>query len=217
MTDKELKRLNRSELLEILLDQAQEIEQLNAQIDDLKKKLEDKTILINESGSIAEASIKLTNIFEEAQKAADLYLENTKMLVEEKEIGADTYEKEHKAKADEIMAKSMEESKKMLFDAKAESDKMKEEASKEASKTLEDAKEEAAKAVADSKARASEILEKTKAKCEEMENKAKEESQAYWEKVRRKIQSVLDQQKSLKDLFDQFGEITGENINDPDQ
>ena len=61
------------------------------------------------------------------------------------------------------------------------------------------------------------ILEKTKAKCQEMETKAKEESQAYWEKVRKNIQSVLDEQKSLKDLFSQFGEITGEKNNDPGQ
>ncbi|ASW51267.2 hypothetical protein HCC05_08530 [Streptococcus suis] len=37
-----------------------------------------RRIMISQSGSIAEASMKLTNIFEEAQKAADLYLYNVK-------------------------------------------------------------------------------------------------------------------------------------------
>ncbi|HEM4091679.1 TPA: DNA repair protein, partial [Streptococcus suis] len=35
-------------------------------------------IMISQSGSIAEASMKLTNIFEEAQKAAEVYLYNVK-------------------------------------------------------------------------------------------------------------------------------------------
>ena len=43
-----------------------------------KAELADKRINIEQSGSIAEASLKLTRIFEEAQKAADLYLENVK-------------------------------------------------------------------------------------------------------------------------------------------
>ena len=40
--------------------------------------LDDRKIAIDESGSIAEASLRLTKIFEEAQKAADLYLDNVK-------------------------------------------------------------------------------------------------------------------------------------------
>ena len=42
------------------------------------KELKNKRIDIQRSGSIAEASLKLTKIFEEAQKAADLYLSNIK-------------------------------------------------------------------------------------------------------------------------------------------
>ena len=41
-------------------------------------RLEERRIAIEESGSIAEASLKLTKVFEEAQKAADLYVENVK-------------------------------------------------------------------------------------------------------------------------------------------
>ena len=217
MTDKELKRLNRSELLEILLDQAQEIELLKSEIEGYKQKLEDRTILIEESGSLADASVKLTNVFEEAQKAADLYLENAKRIWEEKETkaadyekehhaAADTYEKEHKAKADEILAKAMEESRTMLFDAKKESDRLKEEAGEEAQKTLEAAKEEAAKTMADSKAKASELLENSKKRCEEMEGKAKEESEVYWNEVRQKIQNVIDDHTYLQGMFSRINE-----------
>ena len=82
MTEKELMRLKKSELLEIMLAQSKEIDSLRAQLAEAKAKLEDRRIRIQESGSIAEASLKLTQIFEEAQKAADLYVENVKRSAE---------------------------------------------------------------------------------------------------------------------------------------
>lgn len=74
----DLKKLKRSELLEIMLAQSEEIDRLRQQNRELEEELKDREIKIQESGSIAEAALKLTNVFEEAQKAADLYLENVK-------------------------------------------------------------------------------------------------------------------------------------------
>ena len=78
MTEKELLSLKKSELLEIMLAQSREIDSLRAQLAEANARLEERRIAIEESGSIAEASLKLTKIFEEAQKAADLYVENVK-------------------------------------------------------------------------------------------------------------------------------------------
>ena len=69
MTEKEL---------EIMLAQSREIDSLRAQLAEANARLEERRIAIEESGSIAEASLKLTKVFEEAQKAADLYVENVK-------------------------------------------------------------------------------------------------------------------------------------------
>ena len=78
MTEKELLKLKKSELLEIMLAQSKEIDSLREQLADVKAKLADREIAISESGSIAEASLKINKIFEEAQKAADQYVENIK-------------------------------------------------------------------------------------------------------------------------------------------
>ena len=72
MTEKELMKLKRSELLEIMLAQSKEIDSLREQLAEANARLEDRNIAIEESGSIAEASLRLTKVFEEAQKAADL-------------------------------------------------------------------------------------------------------------------------------------------------
>ena len=78
MTEKELLKLKKSELLEIMLAQSKEIDSLREQLAEAEEKLASRKIAIKESGSIAEASLKLTKIFEEAQKAADLYVDNVK-------------------------------------------------------------------------------------------------------------------------------------------
>jgi hypothetical protein len=80
MTEKELHKLKRAELLEMMLAQSREIEVLRARIEELETKLADREIRIRESGSIAEAALKLNGIFEAAQAAADQYLENIRRL-----------------------------------------------------------------------------------------------------------------------------------------
>ena len=78
MNEKDFRKLKRVELYEIMLAQAEEIDDLRAKLAAAKKELENKRIDIQQSGSIAEASLKLTKVFEEAQKVADLYLSNIK-------------------------------------------------------------------------------------------------------------------------------------------
>lgn len=80
MTDKELRKLSRSELLEMLLIQSKEVERLKNELEEANRKLEERKILLAESGSIAEAALKLNDIFKVAQNAADQYLESIKGL-----------------------------------------------------------------------------------------------------------------------------------------
>lgn len=79
MTDRELRKLSRSELLEILLSQGKEIERLQNELKTTKVKLKDKEILMSNSGSIAEASLKINGVFEAAQKAAEQYITNIRL------------------------------------------------------------------------------------------------------------------------------------------
>ena len=78
MTEKEMKRFSRAELLELLIDQMKENEELQKKLDEANKRLEDRKIIIENSGSIAEAALKLNGIFEAAEKAAAQYIENVK-------------------------------------------------------------------------------------------------------------------------------------------
>ena len=76
MNVRTLKQLKKIELYEILLAQSKEIDRLKQELIETQQKLENKQIIIQEAGSLADAALKLTKIFEEAQKAADIYLKN---------------------------------------------------------------------------------------------------------------------------------------------
>ena len=78
MTEKELKKLNRYQMLEIIIMQTEEIQKLKAELEETKAQLESKQINAAQAGNIAQAALALSGVFEAAQSAADLYLESIK-------------------------------------------------------------------------------------------------------------------------------------------
>lgn len=80
MTTKELQKLNRKQLLELMLEQSRRIDQLERQLTAAQEELQNRRIVAREAGSIAEAALRLNNVFEAAQMAADQYLENIRNL-----------------------------------------------------------------------------------------------------------------------------------------
>lgn len=82
MIDKDLRKLNRKGLLELLLKQTERANELEAKLNEAENKLRDRSIAENEAGSIAEAALKLNGIFEAADAAASQYLENVRRLSE---------------------------------------------------------------------------------------------------------------------------------------
>ena len=80
MQDKKnpLKKLSKLQLLELLAQQERELQALRKALDEKTAALEDRRIRIEQAGSIAEAALKLNEVFEAAQRAADQYLESLK-------------------------------------------------------------------------------------------------------------------------------------------
>lgn len=76
MTERELRHLNRAELLEILLAQAEENRKLRKRLQAAEAALSDRKIAIEQAGTMAEAALKLNGVFEAADRAARQYLEN---------------------------------------------------------------------------------------------------------------------------------------------
>lgn len=92
--NKDLKRMGKSELLEILISQLEENEKLQKELDECRQKLNDRSIALESAGSIAEASLKLNGIFAAADIAARQYLENIRNGVNVSEEDADRFYEE---------------------------------------------------------------------------------------------------------------------------
>ena len=78
MTDQELRKLRRSELLEIMIAQSKKIDRLQRKLNAAERRLANREILLEKTGNIAEAALQLNHIFEDAQEAAEQYLANVR-------------------------------------------------------------------------------------------------------------------------------------------
>lgn len=83
--ERDLHKLKRIDLLEILVEQGRELETLQRRVEELEQQLADRTIALQKTGNIAAASLELNHVMEAAQKAAEQYLENVTRLCAEKE------------------------------------------------------------------------------------------------------------------------------------
>lgn len=83
MTEKELKRLSRSELLELLLVQTKEAERLQKKLDKALAELADRQLKLQKAGDIAHAALEVNGVMEAAQKAAQQYLDNIVRMEQE--------------------------------------------------------------------------------------------------------------------------------------
>ncbi len=106
MTDKELRRLRRTELLEMLLTQVEENKKMQIRLNEMQMQLDDRRIMINEAGSIAEAALRLNGVFQAAETAAAQYLENVRMLSGKQEAVCRRMEEEARKKAETICAEA---------------------------------------------------------------------------------------------------------------
>lgn len=104
MAEKELKKMNRTELIEIIYALQQREEALKEENAVLQEKLDDRIVKIENSGSIAEAVIVLNNIFQNAQDTADQYVESVRSAQAAAKEDTERIISEAQMKADRIVA-----------------------------------------------------------------------------------------------------------------
>ncbi len=76
MAVNEIKKMKKPEILRHMLRQQRRIEQLREELSDARKQLAQRQESIRHAGTIADAAIASGSLFEEARKAADLYVKN---------------------------------------------------------------------------------------------------------------------------------------------
>lgn len=124
MTEKELKKLSRSDLLEMLIDQSTELRSLREKLEAAEAALAQREIAIDTAGSIAEASLQLNGVFEAAQASAQQYLENIQALSQRQESVCARMENESRERAGQLLIQAEQHCKKMESETKARCEEM---------------------------------------------------------------------------------------------
>ena len=83
MTDKEFKRLSRSQLIDIIYQLQLKQNELESENERLSKALADKRLRVSKAGNIAEAALEVHNVMQAAQDAAALYLDEIRTMRDE--------------------------------------------------------------------------------------------------------------------------------------
>ena len=134
MTNKELKKLSRSELLEMLLSQSKEVEKLKEQLKKVNKLLEDRHIAIDNAGSLAEASLQLNGVFQAAQNAAAQYMENIQSLSDRQTEVCARMERESREQAEKLLSEAQHKCSSMEHETQKKCDFMVKSAQEQAQK-----------------------------------------------------------------------------------
>lgn len=127
MTDKELKRLNQSQLIDIIYELQRRNKQAEIQMNQLQKALDEQTICMEKIGSLSEAGSSVSNIFETAQTSAEQYLRSIQLAMNDMnsrlsaaEIQKQTLMMEAEQKANKIVQEAKQEAARIIADANAQ-------------------------------------------------------------------------------------------------
>ena len=109
MFTKELKRLGRRELVDIIYQLKKNEQENQEKIQALEEQLQEKRIRISMAGSIAEAAIDISQVFSAAQSAADLYLQEISVMKAETERQCAKILEDARQQAEQILAEAREQ------------------------------------------------------------------------------------------------------------
>ena len=119
MTEKELKRLSRADLLEMLISQSEELREVKERLRTAEAALANRVIEIDNAGSIAEASLRLNGVFEAAQAACEQYTENIRLLSERSQLVCRRMEEESREQAERLLEQTRRRCEEMEAQANA--------------------------------------------------------------------------------------------------
>lgn len=191
--DNSLNKLSKSQLIEIVRSLQQRERNVVAQRDDFAHQLSARQIRIANAGSIAEASLALSGIFESAQYAADEYVASVRTMIDEVYQASAQSAEAANARAAQAMQQSQIDANNLLSEANSEAERVRSEANSEAERVLEEAQREALRLIGVAEAEAKEVISEANA----MASKIVAEAQASAKVTFDHAESILAQAKSL--------------------
>ncbi len=226
MTENELKKLKRVELLEIMLEQGKEIDRLKQVVAEQQAQLEDRAIKIEKAGTIAEASFALNGILEAAEKTASQYLENIKTLNDRQEsiCNARINETEIKCSALEMSTRERvdymkEEAQRYCSDLRLKTERECKEMRAETDAQIAKTDEIIAVREAECKTKCDAMKLRTDAECEKLRKdaddyyadkimRAEADVEKRWEALSKRLEEFYNAHQGLRELLKSDGQVS---------
>lgn len=103
MTDRQLKKAGRADLRKLLQECRLENDELRQQVQQMQDQLNSRQLVIDQSGTLAEAALKLSGIFSAAESACQYYTESIRTLSGRQEEICRKMEQETREKCDRML------------------------------------------------------------------------------------------------------------------
>lgn len=136
-----MKKMSREKLVRLFVEERKKTDELNAEIEKLTAKLEDKNVAIGRAGSIADAALSLSGVFEAAQDACDRYVGSVEAAVARRESESAERDAMSKKRAEELLNEAMKGSEAILKEAVRQGEAILAEAKRRAGEIEREAKE----------------------------------------------------------------------------
>ena len=143
MNAKELKSLSRGDLLELLLAQTERVERLEADLADARKRAEARDIIIERTGTLAEAAMQINRVWQAADQAAAQYLSNVMRIYDEQLEKNATLEREYAFREQELLEETAQKCREMEREAMERCRELEQEAQARYEEIVRKAEEEA--------------------------------------------------------------------------
>ena len=119
MADRELRRMHRAELIEIIYALKQSEDQLKAQNAALTAQLQDRQLRLESAGSIAQAALELNNVFATAANTLSQARSEAKRILEQAQADADSLKAQAQQECDAMTAAAAQKRTQTEADCKA--------------------------------------------------------------------------------------------------
>ena len=106
MTDKELRKLPRRDLLELLVQQTEDNEDLQSQLDVLNVQLQSRNLSISKAETLADAVVQINDLQKIADAVAKQFLDNVRNLVDRQEDICANMEQECQERCEAMVAEA---------------------------------------------------------------------------------------------------------------
>lgn len=201
MTDKELKKLSRGELLELLITQTEQNERLRIELEQANAKLHDRKIQVDKAGSLAEAALALNGIFDAAQAAAKQYLDNIEDMSNNQSAVCERMKQEAEADAAKIRLEADAYSGQVKHEADGYSSQVRSEADAYSKQIRTEADAYSSRV----KQEADEYNQRERTEAEAFSANEHKKADIYWNQVHERALALLRDQETLREMIQSGG------------